>query len=167
MFLKLSQFSQILRKLSKFSRASRASNFTTVLFLKSISSDSNSREAQQQKSKAVYYELPVKRLAFSVACMFVRQLKVSWCRFWMQGLSWTPYLTKNFGALCTHASRFAFHLMTIMKVIFHASGTILITTISKSRDSSPDICRDLASIWDLSIYIHIHIRRKSILERAC
>ena len=61
-------------------------------------------------------------------------------------------LTKNFGALCTHASRFAFHLMTIMKVIFHATGTILITTISKSRDSSPDICRDLASIWDLSIH---------------
>ncbi|KAJ8022988.1 hypothetical protein HOLleu_38040 [Holothuria leucospilota] len=57
------RISQIILKLSKFSRVPPASILTSVLFLLSISSDSNFQREQQQKLKAVY-ELPGKRLAF-------------------------------------------------------------------------------------------------------
>ena len=49
-----------------------------------------------------------------MACRFVGQFRMSWCRFWMQVLSWKSFLMKKLGALRAHALRFALHLMTII-----------------------------------------------------
>ncbi|KAJ8036963.1 hypothetical protein HOLleu_17643 [Holothuria leucospilota] len=53
----------------------------------------------------------------------------------MQVLSWLSYLMKNFGALRAHSSRFSLQLMTIIKVITHA--TILITTLFRKTEVHP------------------------------